>query len=140
EKTDNIATLSTQQLLDNENLFPGRVTRGSVPAGDPFGVGPITAVNTTSVNIARAKVEAYDVQLDYRRETSPAGAFDFFTAATWETHYQTQLAPTVPAVENMGINFANPLKLKANFGLTWQRVRWTLGWSAHYFHSYLVTN
>jgi iron complex outermembrane receptor protein len=48
--------------------------------------------------------------------------------------------PTTPVVENVGLGLGNPLKLRANGGLTWQRDHWTLGWSVRYFDSYLVAD
>jgi len=138
EKTNNITFLGTQVILDNEALFPGRVTRGPVPVGDPFGVGPVTIVDQTSMNIARAEVEAYDVALDYRHENS-LGAFDLYGVATWQPHYRTQLLPSVAIVENAGVTSTFPLKFKGNAGLTWKRGRWSAGWSTRYFDSYVVS-
>lgn len=138
EKKDNITTLSAQQVLDNEALFPDRVTRGAVPAGDPFGVGPVTQLDLTAMNIARAEVEAFDVALDYRHEGS-LGTFDFYGVATWQPHFRTQLLPTVDLVENAGVTSVFPLKFKGNAGLTWKRGRWSAGWSMRYFDSYIVS-
>lgn len=138
EKTDNITILGTQVILDNEALFPGRVTRGPVPVGDPFSVGPVTIIDQTSMNIARAEVEAYDVALDYRHE-NPLGTFDLYGVATWQPHYRTQLLPSVAIVENTGVTSTFPLKFKGNAGLTWKRGRWSAGWSTRYFDSYIVS-
>lgn len=138
EKTDNITILSGQQILDNEALFASRVTRGPVPPGDPFGVGPVTIIDMTAMNIARAEVEAFDVTLDYRHENS-LGTFDFYGVATWQPHFRTQLLPTVGLVENAGVTSNFPLKFKGNVGLTWKRGRWSAGWSMRYFDSYIVS-
>jgi len=144
KKSDNISGLSFQGVVDNETLFPGRVTRGPVPPGDPFGVGPITFLDATSINISRAEVEAYDVALDYRMQTARIGVFDFYSLATWQEHFKTQLLPGAAIVESVGVDsdFGNPirLKLKANAGLTWKLRHWTLGWTARYFNSYLVAD
>src|SRR5258708_2327925 len=64
-KTDNIATLSIQQVVSNEALFPGRVTRSAALPGDPYGIGPINLVDLTNVNISSAQFEALDGSLDY---------------------------------------------------------------------------
>ncbi|WP_129778293.1 TonB-dependent receptor [Peristeroidobacter soli] len=139
-KTDGIVTLTTQQVIDNEAYLPGRVTRATPVPGDPFGVGQIAQVDATSVNLATAKIEAYDVALNYQWNTGSFGSFEFFTQATWQTHYQTRVTPTAPLVENVGVAYINPLKLKANAGLTWTRDAWTVGWVARYFDSYFVYN
>ena len=100
--------------------------------------GPITFIDFTLLNIAKAEVEAYDFQLDYQKDAGTLGSFDFFALATVETHYKTQNSPSVPVLENVNISSANPLKFRANAGLTWKYLHWTLGWSTRYFDSYWV--
>ncbi len=144
DKTDNIVSLTTRQILDNEDVLPGRVVRGANLPGDPPGwAGPITQMDRSFVNIARAKVEAYDLALDYQLETDHLGTFDFFTLATRQTHYLTQLVPTEPIIENVGTSgflTSLPLELKGNGGVTWKYRYWTLGWCVRYFDSYRLTN
>lgn len=147
-KSDNIATLSTQQIVSNEGLFPGRVTRAAPAAGDPYSVGPVTGIDASAVNISSASLEAYDFSLDYERKTESMGTLAFFAGATYTPHYQTQLLAGQPWVENSGIEgqfntVLNPgitLKKKASFGLTWSLEQWTFGWTARYFDSYLVAD
>ena len=115
------------------------MTRAAPAAGDPFGVGRITALDLTLINAARAHVEAFDTQIDYRFETEQSGSFDFFTIATWQTHFEQQLLPTTPIVENVGITSSFPLKFRGNAGVTWNRGPWTLGWTARFFNSYGVS-
>jgi iron complex outermembrane receptor protein len=137
-KTDNITSLDLSQGLTALEAL-GRVTRGPNLPGDPPGfAGPITFIDDTLVNLLKAKVEAYDVQLDYRLNTVGAGVLDLFALATWETHYKTEVLAGSPPVENVGVGDFNPLKLKANAGATWTRRQWILGWSARYFDSYWV--
>lgn len=142
-KTNDITALSYQQILDNESFLPGRVVRGpKLPTDPPSWAGPITLIDDTNVNIATAEVDAYDMQLDYHKETDRFGTFGFFALATWEPHYKTQLAPSLPVVENVGIEVSDsiPVKIKANAGLTWDYRHCTLGWNARYFDSYLVAD
>jgi len=139
EKTNNIANLGPQEVVDNENVLPSRVTRGPAPPGG--GVGPITFVDASPANISQARVEAYDLSIDYRLETARRGSLDFYALATRQTHYKTQLVPTAPVVENVGISFfgtLGPLAFKGNAGMTWKDAPWTVGWIAYYFDSYLV--
>ena len=42
-------------------------------------------LDNTAANFAKARIEAYDVQLDQHLETADHGAFDFFALATWQT-------------------------------------------------------
>jgi len=144
-KTNNIISPSVAQLLANESVLPGRIVRGpNLPTDQPGWAGPITLIDQSNVNIARAEVEAYDVQLDFRHETARFGSLDFFALATWQTHYKTQLLPSLLVVENVGIESSDfssiPVKLKANAGLTWDYRDWTVGWNARYFDSYLVAD
>jgi iron complex outermembrane receptor protein len=139
-KSDNIANLAPQQIIDNEALFPERITRGPLAPGDSFTVGPITAIDGSFVNIARAEVEAFDAQLDYEKRTPSVGKFAFSALATWIPHYTTQLAPSVAIVENVATNSTFPLKFKANASVTWSRGQWSLGWTSRYFDSYFVAN
>jgi len=144
EKTDNIGQLSTQQLIDNEALLPGRITRGANLPGDQSGwAGPITALDNTVVNVSRASLEAYDAALDYEFDLKELGRLGAFAAATWQPHLKTRLAPTAPELENAGVGFGSistPLKFKANAGASWKRGAWTFNWVARYFDSYVVVH
>lgn len=139
EKDHNITAMTPQQVIDNESVFPDRVTRGPKLPGDPADwAGPITLLNGTLVNLSKAKVEAFDVQLDYSRPTT-LGDFSGFFLATWQTSYETQLLPSTPTVENVGIgNF--PLDFKGTAGLTWKLQHWTAGWTVQMFDSYLTAD
>ncbi|MDY6949076.1 MAG: TonB-dependent receptor, partial [Pseudomonadota bacterium] len=139
KKTDNITELTAQQTIDNENILPGRIVRGERLPDDPIGwAGPITLLDVSLLNISRAEVEAYDIALDYRLDTEAHGAFDFYLLGTWQTHYKTQVVPTLPVEENIGVTSNSPLKFKSNAGVSWQHGAWTLGWSGRYYDSYQV--
>ena len=146
EKTDNFASLTRQGVVDNEEFLPGRVSRGANLPGDlPGWAGPITFLDFSTVNLAKAVLEAYDLQIDYTLKTEGWGTFDFTLAATELVRLDTQVTPLAPTVKNVGYgvqaagtDFASPLKLKANAGLTWTRGRWTVNWFTRYSDSYLV--
>lgn len=140
-KKDNIVSLSSQQLLDNEALFSDRIVRGPNLPGDPAGwAGPVQAIDATAVNIARANVEAYDFAVEYYYDDPNIGKLGFFLVATWHKHHQTQLLPSEPFTENVGITAAFPLKLKGNAGFKWSNRAWTLGLTTRYFDSYFVAD
>lgn len=139
EKTDNIvASLNSTLLLSNEDLFPGRITRGPKLLGDPADwAGPITAMDFSAINLASGEVEAWDAALDYTWQAESLGKFSAYAVATWTTHFKTQATPVAAVVESAGI--ANdPLRFKANGGLTWKRGNWTVGWASQRFNSYQV--
>lgn len=139
DKTDNVLSLALQTAVDNEAFLPGRIQRGPKLPGDPAEwAGPITFIDSTLANLSRGELEAYDVAADYRLEAGALGAFDFFALGTWQPHFRTQVAPNAPMVENAGVSYSFPLKLRANAGVTWTRGAWSLGWTVRYLDSYLV--
>jgi iron complex outermembrane receptor protein len=142
DKTDNIAMhpQGAQGIVNDAALFPERVVRGEKLPGDPEEwPGPITFLDTTLMNIAQSEVEAFDFQVDYALETQNWGTFELFAIGSRQTHYRTQLLPHLPVTENVGISFNNPVKLKANAGVTWKRADLTLGWNSRYIHDYVVS-
>lgn len=153
EKRDNIAGLGTfQNYVVYEDYIPaGAVVRAAPIPGDGYSVGPITRLNLFTLNLARAEVETYDVQLDYTRDLGGAGKLEAFALATRAMHYKTQLVSALPVLENVGYatqvggslvtNFPSfPLKWRGNAGVTWSRGPLSVGWVARYYSSvYLDT-
>jgi outer membrane receptor protein involved in Fe transport len=139
-KRDDMTTLSAQQMINFESSFPDRVTRDAVAPGDPYGVGAITSLDLSLVNLARTKVEAYDVSIDYELETAALGSFGFYLAGTWQPHYVTQPLPGTPEIENAGISSSSPLNVKGNVGAHWTLRGWTFGWTMRHFDSYRVAD
>lgn len=131
EKEDNISTLSAQLMVDNEANFPGRVTRGAVPPGDPFGVGPITLVNTSPVNLLRAFDENVDVSLRWRKSTTNLGNFDFNALATFGLGFVRKTAINTAAIDTLGYNNF-PLEFTGNATLVWDFHRFSAGWTTRY--------
>jgi iron complex outermembrane receptor protein len=145
EKHDNIALISPQQLLDNEALFPGLLDRGPVPAGDPYGVGPVTVMRRQYVNISSTKVEAYDVAADFTKSLGEFGGASIHLSGTWMPHYRTQLLPGAPVIENAGrfneipgTGYSIPNKVRAGITLSWTRGDWTVDWFTRYVSKYRV--
>ncbi len=140
KKQNNISSLSAQVIVNNEALFPGRVTRGPVPAGSPFSVGPITGVDTTALNLFSTAVEAYDLSINYQKTTATWGTFGFDALGTVTQHYLQRIALRAPLLEYVGTPSAGgPLKLRGNLGVTWSRGPWQAGWSASYYDRYKVS-
>lgn len=139
-KTDNFLTFSPSSLLENEDLFPGRVTRGPKLAADPeHWAGPITSLDTRTVNALRAELEAIDLNLSYDVLSQKYGSFNFWANGTRNLHYLVQNAPDQSYVEYVGDGFSRPLKLKGTLGLNWQGGAWSAGWTGNYLHSYRAT-
>ncbi len=66
-------TLTQQQIVDNEALYPGRVTRAAPAPGDPYSVGPISLIDDSLITATKANTTGYDVSLNYRWKTRASG-------------------------------------------------------------------
>lgn len=136
-KVDEIQSADPRFILQNEDAFPGRVVRGpNLDTDLPGWSGPVTLLDASLVNIARTTLEAYDFQLDYTQETRHVGAFHAYAIATWQPHYENQALPDSPVIDFAGSRLLN---WRGNFGLSWNRGPWRLGWNAQYYDSYCVT-
>ena len=138
EKKNNIGSLAAQVLVDNEALFPERITRDAAAPGDPFPVGPITLVDTSSLNLLKALNEGVDLSLSYRRKTASLGEFHFNVTNTFALHYKRQTVFGAPYVDWVNTSGSAPLKFRSAGSLVWDRGPWTLGWSANYYGRYKV--
>lgn len=132
-----IVTLPTSTIINNPSSFPGRVVRGPIPSGDPYGVGPITFVDDTLINLTELITEGFDLSLGYRFATAGFGTFNADLLGTFITHYsqQTTFGSPFQDITNR-VGDGGPLKLKANANLTWELGPWLAGWTAHYYGSY----
>ncbi len=139
DKVDEITRVDTQVLIDLEDVFSDRITRGELTAADQvlgYTAGPIIALNGGEVNVARTFLEAYDVQADYTWQTA-YGEFKASAIGTVQPHLQRQVQRGEPTLEQVGKNLG-PLKVRGNVGLTWMRDGWQLGWNMQYYNSYLI--
>jgi outer membrane receptor protein involved in Fe transport len=139
-KQNMISSLSAQDIVDNESVYPDRVIRNAAVAGDSYSVGTISQVNTSTLNLTRMETSGFDLSVNYRRETSNWGAFDFAVMGTLVDHYKTQSTLSAPLVELANyVNSSGPLKFKTNGSLTWGFHSWTAGWATEFYGSYRVS-
>lgn len=139
-KRDNIASHpgGVQGIVNDEALYPGHVVRDAPAPGDPYGVGQITTVYETSLNLARAEVEAIDYAVEYTRKISGLGTLSTQVAATNQQHYRVQSAASQTVVDYVGVQSANPLKWRGNLNATLKMESWSIGWAAQYYDGYFV--
>lgn len=140
EKRDEIASLTTQQFVDFEKLLPGRVTRATLTAADAglgYTGGVISAIDTSSVNLARKEVEAYDVSADYGFNVSGKVDIKLYGIATWQPEFAAQPVPNVAWVNSAGYS-GGPLKRRGNAGATISAGSWTGGVNIQFFDKYLI--
>ncbi len=142
EKTDEILFANNQLILDNEELFPGRVERDPLTPADMaagFTGGEITSFDRSAINFANTKSTALDIQLDQTIESDRYGEFRLFAIATHLFSVEQQLTPDSDIVDNVGFD-NTPLAWRGNAGLTWNDPSgdWTVGWNAQYYDGYFV--
>ena len=140
-KSDEITqVLNAFNILDFESTFPGRVSRGPLSPEDialGYTGGPVVALDTSLLNVARSEVDAYDLQINYKYETNDLGDFELYAVATYQQTFEQQVLENSPAVDRVGF-LDGPLKWRANVGMNWRRGGWKAGWNAQYYDSYSV--
>lgn len=125
---DLIASLSASQIVQYEDLFPGRVTRDAT--------GMVTLVDTSSINQYYQEMEEYTASLRYATRT-PFGNVEATFAGTRYTRFDKQILVNLPVADYVGfVSSGGPGKLKENATFNWQRGAWGAGWSATFYSSY----
>lgn len=138
KKTDEITTLSAQQIVDLEDSLPGRVVRGANLPGDPVGyAGVITELDRTLINTAASKVEAWDFQVDYQHHFDDLGDFLFYGVATLQSTLESQAVSTSAVVDRVGYS-DGPLRWRGNAGVVWTVGAWTTSLNTQWYDDYLV--
>jgi len=146
KKTDNISWLSEAELLQFEELFPGRVRRGARLPSDPAGwAGPLEYIDTSLANAASARYENLDLQFKYGRELANGVYLEFWANGTWFLTAKSQALPALPAQDLKGISGglgsnSLPLNFRGFYGVNLDKGNWGLGWSLRHYSSYLVAN
>src|SRR3546814_11615909 len=95
-------------MVDNESLFPDRVTR------DPQS-GIITSIDARVINIALTRISGIDVGMGGSYSTS-IGEFEPSLAATYMYQYDEQLSSNSPLRSNLAVRQS-----------TGWAPRWTIG-------------
>ncbi len=128
EQFDAIGTLDAQVIVDQESMYPGRVTRDDT--------GTITLVDASLANLYRRETEGWDLSLDYA-VTTRAGRFSLRAAQSIIVHLKNQYDQALPEFD--AVNFPSEggaTKYKTNATLNWESGPLMLGWTARYFSSY----
>ncbi|MGY2735076.1 TonB-dependent receptor [Sphingomonas sp. UYP23] len=125
--------------LAHPDAFPDRIQRAPLTDADRaagFSVGEIQQIDTTAMNIGRARVQAVDAALDWTMRFG-LNAVRFHGAATWEPEVSQQASPDAPSVETVGYN-GGPLEWRANGGIEWTGRGFGLGIDGQYYAGYKV--
>lgn len=138
KKRDEITTLTQQNIVDLEDDFPGRVVRGPVGPLDPPGyAGPITSIDTSVLNVAASRVEAYDFQVDYDWNMGDKGNLRLYAIATLQTALERQVLPTSPIIDRVGFS-DGPLERRGNVGFVWAVGAYSFAANTQFYDRYKV--
>ncbi len=137
-KVGEIARIQPNTILNNEELYAGRIERGELSELDMllgYTAGPITMIDISMINLARTTVRALDAQLDYTFDTA-LGSVRAYAMATYLRDHISQVDSTVDPLNNAGHQYW--LKWRGNTGVTLERAHWSVDWNMQYYHSYLL--
>jgi iron complex outermembrane receptor protein len=97
-RIDNAINLpSPQYIVNNENLYPGRVVRA---AAAPSEVGQLQTVDRTFINFGTTHEKGIDASIDWRFSTG-LGDFTPALAATYITEFEGASVPGGPIVNRL---------------------------------------
>lgn len=124
-QADTLQLLRAQDIINNESLFPGRVTRAAQTATDVSlnQPGQITGVDRVFVNFGRLVNRSADVVVDYTLPWQQFGTWRVNLAATRTLEATRQLAPGQPAVV-LEEDTSSPSKWKLNTAVFWRHGSW----------------
>ncbi len=140
-KSGELSYLQAQDIVNLENLLPGRVTRAPVTPGDPFGVGVITSVLTGEFNLAYRHSQSWSTSLDSAWTECLGGRLDLYGRWLYFQRYDLQVLPGTPVVDELRRpDGTTPglLRQRVNFGAGWSRHDYGFGFDGHYFHSRIL--
>ncbi len=137
KKQNEIQRFYLDFFLDNEDSFPGRITRGDPLPGDPPGTpGPVIAADWSPVNVGEARFESIDFQIDYDVETTEMGRFHVYGVASHAIKLDRKIIPDADYIPYVGYSDGS-LKWRGNIGLDWSKGPLRLGWNMQYYASYI---
>jgi iron complex outermembrane receptor protein len=130
------ASLSPQTIVDNANLFPGRVVRA--PSCSTGQSCPITEVDGTFLNFGAFEVAGIDYQLTYSHGTR-FGTWTANASASEVFHYYAALVPGAPAMDGNSVaqdsgNWTP--RWKGTLGFGWKLANYVASWDGRYVGRY----
>ncbi len=125
KQTDVLQLLSAQTIVNNEPLFPGRVTRAAATAADIAlnQPGQITAISRVFVNFGQVENRSLDYSVDYTLPWQQLGHWRVAVSASHTLKALRQVAPGQPAVV-LDDDTASPPKWTYNGSLFWHGGAW----------------
>jgi hypothetical protein len=130
-----------QDIINVENLLPGRVTRAAPSPGDPFAVGPITSVLTGAIPVAWRHSKNWNTAFDYAWTECAGGALQVYARwAYFQKYARAVLADSIPVDElnNPDTSSLDLLRNRINFGMGWSNHRFGFGLDGQYFSDRVI--
>lgn len=133
--------ISAQNIINNESLFPGRVTRVAPTAADVAlnQPGQIVQVDQTFINFGRIVNRSLDIAADYNLPWEQYGRFRVNLAASHTMEATRQVAPGQPPVV-LDEDTGSPPKWKLNASLFWHKGAWNASAFLWYLGSFQTNN
>jgi iron complex outermembrane receptor protein len=141
QQKDVLQILSAQNIINNEALFPERITRAAATAADIAlnQPGQITGVNQTFINFGKVVNRSMDFVADYVLPWDNFGRVRINLAASRTLESTRQVAPGQPAVvleEDTG----SPPKWKYNTAVFWSKDSWNAAAFLWYMDGFETNN
>ncbi len=131
KRNNEITTIDLTFLLANEELFPGRVTRGPNLPADPAGIpGPIQSVNLIYANLSETETAGVDAELRWRIPLAEYGKLTLAGYAAYTDKYKFAVEPGAEMVNYNGTH--NQPRVVANGSAVWERGPWSAGVGFNY--------
>jgi iron complex outermembrane receptor protein len=137
-KTGDVFIPKDQLVVDHEDFWPQRVTRGPLTDADRargFTAGPIIMLDASAENGAGLNVDTIDARLEWRTQLF-GGRLRLYADGAYDLR-NVQTGPFQAEVDRIGF-FDSPLKLRANAGAAWTFGALTIGGNVQYFGRYRV--
>ncbi|MDR0702030.1 MAG: TonB-dependent receptor, partial [Azoarcus sp.] len=131
KKTNNITSLSAQNLLANEAYFGDRITR------DPA-TGNVTEIYTGPFNGLWLETSGIDTNINYAADT-PIGNLNLNLGHTYVNKYKQQLAFGAAPVDYLNMPTSGPLRHRFNASAYLKiNKQWSAGWGMQYYGAYKI--
>ncbi|MDR0701471.1 MAG: TonB-dependent receptor, partial [Azoarcus sp.] len=131
KKTNNITSLSAQNLLANEAYFGDRITR------DPI-TGEIAQIYTGYFNGLWLETSGVDTNINYAADT-PVGNLNLNLGYTYVDKYKQQLAFGAAPTDYLNLPTSGPLRHRLNASAYLKiNKQWSAGWGMQYYGAYKI--
>lgn len=140
-QSDVLQQLSAQVVVNNEALFPGRVTRAAPTAADTAlgQPGQITGVSIMFVNFGKVVNRSVDYALEYTPPWERFGRWRMSVSTSHTLEATRQVAPGQPSVV-LDDDTSAPPKWKVNSALYWRKGNWNASALLWYLDGFFSNN